>query len=685
MTASLLLVDDEPQVTQALKRALRSEGYRIRIADSGSEALAQIQDERPDLVITDQRMPGMTGSEFLIELRKDHPDLVAIMLSGYSDFDDMVTAINEGSIYQFLSKPWDQLHLRKVVKEALARSREAAEAASLKTLQTDGLDATVTLDRFGYVTRTNALAERLLGYGSGQLTGVNVAHLWSPRINADSLAAITHLLHQAGEWQGDLWLAKTSGDDLSVEIKMKAIYQDGQAIGHVLFFRDQAEQTMLRDEVEHLRTVDSLTGLLNDDAFMVQFHQRLGRLHEPFHSLPVAQACISKYEELVVSLGYPMARSILQEVGIRLLTLQKSEDWLVARVSEDRFAIVGNWTTNATEVEAFGARIAGLFSSAFESAEHCIALQAHVGLSVYPNDAGFAEALLQQAHKAALRSADLSEENWQAFHQTLGRQFGSRFLFERALLHAIEHREMMLFYQPQIDLESGRIESLEALVRWRHPEHGMISPAVFIPYAEQAGLIEKLDQWVLQESLNQLALWKAQGIDIRLSLNVSPLELQSDEVLERFRTQLARYRIPPGQVEVEITETSEMNPSPRMVERLRRLREMGVSVILDDFGTGYSSLTQLCYLPIDGIKIDRSFLYQAEQSRQKMAIIESVITLATQLGLKLVAEGVDSETQLDLLRRPGLRSYAQSFMLGVPMSAAGIAVLLGEPPLALEE
>lgn len=684
MSASLLLVDDEPHVVRALQRALRPDGYQIHVAHSGSEALALVREHSPDLVITDQRMPGMSGSEFLIEMRRTHPEQVAIMLSGYADVQDIVSAINDGKIYQFLSKPWDTTVLRNVVRQALRLAEEARQNALLMSVQENMLDACLTLDPQGYVLTTNDTALRLLGFSKEVLQGTNISRLWSDRVNPDSLAAITHLLYQTGEWQGELWLRKADGEDLPIQLKMKVFFRDGRACGHTLYFRDHREAELLKQEIDTLRSHDETTGILNADAFMQAFQMRLGQHHAPEALLPVAVIRISKFEQLVVSLGYHVARRLLQEVGQRLLMLDRPE-WLMGRLGEDRFAVATGWVEAASAVEELGSVLNHLFDEAFEYDVHCVPIRADIGIAVFPHDGGYAESLLQQAGMASERTSLLAEHGWLSFQECLAQQFGSRFLFECDLSRAIESSELSLCYQPQINLGTGQIESVEALVRWRHPTHGFIPPLVFVTHAEQSGLIRKLDAWVMQEAFTQLALWHRQGFDLHLSVNLSAVELESDEIIERCRKLIVDCQVSPHCIELEITETSKLELNTGMIHRIERLREMGFGIVLDDFGTGYSSLNALCTVPIDGIKIDRSFLYQSHENGRKRAVIESVMTLARELNLKLVAEGVDSDQQLEFLRREGLRVYAQSYMLGVPMSAMSIAVLMGGHAFALEQ
>lgn len=432
---------------------------------------------------------------------------------------------------------------------------------------------------------------------------------------------------------------------------------------------DQATQRRSRveDQLRHLAAHDPLTGLANRSTFQDRLGVQERQARRRGEGFAVMFLDLDRFKWVNDTLGHEVGDTLLAQAAERLRgTLRQSDT--VARLSGDEFAVLMPELEHAEEAEALASKLVQILAQPFELAGRKLHLGVSVGVAIYPQH-GEIEALTRHADLAMYEAKRQGGGRVAMFTPALDAHAEARLALENELDEAIAHGGLTVWYQPQIGLSDFGLRGVEALVRWQHPRMGLVSPERFIPLAEECGLIGAIGLAVLEQALAQLACWDRQGIDVpSVSVNVSPVELGEDYV-DLMRAALNRHGIAPRRLELEITETALCGESTQMLRTLARVRALGVQVSVDDFGVGYSSLGNLRRLPIDALKIDRSFLRDLEHSEKDEAILQAVVTMARTLGLRTVAEGVETTGQLGRTWALGCDSL-QGYLISRPLPAA---------------
>ena len=441
--------------------------------------------------------------------------------------------------------------------------------------------------------------------------------------------------------------------------------------------------TALREEVAarertqarlaYLATHDTLTGLPNRTWFNDALSERL--IFARAHPQPLALVYIDldNFKDVNDTLGHEVGDELLRQVAARLRAAV-SKGQAVARIGGDEFAVILP-DTRAAPAAAFATALIATLRAPFDIASRPIFVGASAGISVFPHDAADAGALHRHADLALYRAKADGRNRCAVFDQSVHDEVERRALLEQALREPTLFEQLRMAYQPQIDLRTGRMAGVEALLRWRHPHHGWIWPAEFIPAAERFGLILPIGAWVLRESCRQAARWLAEGMPaLTMSVNVSALQFRAGGVPALVAETLRETGLPASSLELEITETALMNPADDPADVMSALHEMGVALAIDDFGTGYSSLSYLRQIRADRIKIDQSFIRDAPENEDAAVIATAIVQLAHSLRLEVVAEGVEGLAHLDFVRRAGC-DFAQGFYFSRAVPADAIAEL----------
>ena len=375
------------------------------------------------------------------------------------------------------------------------------------------------------------------------------------------------------------------------------------------------------------------------------------------------------------TLGHSVGDSLLIEVAQRILWTIREND-IAARNGGDEFVVVLNGIDKTEVIGYIAEKILDVITQPYEIENHILEITPSMGVSVYPYDGIDGDTLLKNADIAMYHAKELGRNNFQLFSQDMLAKIEERLGVEHELSFALQNNQLELFYQPQVKAENNDILSVEALVRWRHPEKGIISPDKFITIAEESGLIHSLGYWVLNEACHQLSLWKESDIKpLKVAVNLSTLQLQSDELVSSVRSIMEKFHISKDELELEVTETSAMDDPDLAVVQLNRLRQLGVSLAIDDFGTGYSSLAYIKRLPIQVLKLDRTFVKDIGIDESDTEISAATIALAHNLKLKVVAEGVETEMQREFLRNHKC-DMLQGYLFSKPLPAREITKLL---------
>lgn len=435
------------------------------------------------------------------------------------------------------------------------------------------------------------------------------------------------------------------------------------------------------DQLEHQAHHDPLTDLPNRDAISRAIDESIARLEGSGQTLAVCMIDLHQFKEINDSLGHHCGDELLRQVATRLGEALPPPD-LPGRFYGNKFAIMLH-DADATAIDAIADRVLGVLENAFEINGRCLYIRGTLGVALYPEHAATAPALLQKAEAAIFQARD-NARHVALFHDQDNEGGAQRLGLINDLRNALRDGQLELYYQPKLDLRDHRIIGAEALARWIHPEHGFIPPDQFIEIAERTGLIKELTKWVLDTAVRQCAECYANGKKLKISANLSAVNLHDDELVPLISSLLQQYKLPPQNMVVEVTETAMMTDPAYAKAQLKNLDALGICISIDDFGTGYSSLGHLRHLPVDEIKIDKSFVMDMITNDDDASIVRATVGLAHDLNLKVVAEGVENEEILSQLRKMDC-DIAQGYHIARPMPAAEFVAMLDEAENSSED
>ncbi|WP_434513859.1 EAL domain-containing protein [Dechloromonas sp. ARDL1] len=522
----------------------------------------------------------------------------------------------------------------------------------------------------------NPATTQMTDYETFELIGQTVFGLLNlePGQNTDELQA---QLAQRGSWSGELTVNHKNGSSLPVGTRVNRVDdpQSGMPAHYVWILADITERKQAEDRMRHIAQTDALTGLPNRLALLIRLAQILPDARRHQWKVAMMFLDLDRFKIINDTLGHQVGDELLREVACRLSRLVRETDF-VARIGGDEFVIILPAINSPADAASIASKVTAALSSPIETDAHELHTSPSIGISIFPDDGADADIILKNADTAMYHAKAAGRNNYQFFAAEMNHSAAERLHIERKLRHAIARNELNLDYQPQFNATDRAPIGVEALVRWHHPTEGLISPARFIPVAEETGLINDIGDWVLNTACREMARWINAGLrPMRVAVNVSARQLRRRDFCETVANALTTSQLPPELLELEITESSVMENPQEATLILERLGRMGVTLAIDDFGTGYSSLAYLKLFPIDHLKIDRSFVSDIEHDLNDRAIAFGTIALAHSLGLKVIAEGVETEDQLDLLRANGC-DEVQGYLLSRPLNAAAAFAFL---------
>jgi len=537
------------------------------------------------------------------------------------------------------------------------------------------LNGVVITDTNTRILKANPAFHKILGYAPEELVGQKLSLFESGRHDKHFYKALWAALKQSGNWQGEILDRRKDGQTVPLWQSISAVRDRfGQVTHYVGVCYDLSEQKQSAEHIHRLAYYDPLTELPNRQLFSNRCEHALQRANRAHRLFVVLFLDLDRFKYVNDSLGHPVGDGLLRSVAQRLRENVRESD-TVARLGGDEFIVLLEDIKTRHDAERIACKILAAFTRTFEVNGHNLDIRTSIGISCYPDDGKDVATLIKNADLALYRAKELGRGNFRFYEAHLSTRAKERLFLEGALREALKREEMTVYYQPQFALDSGLMIGAEALLRWRHGSRGMIPPDKFVPIAEDTGLIVTLGEWVLRTACRQAKEWLDAGCgSLKMAVNLSGAQIDGCDIVATVSQVLQETGLQPDQLELEITETYIMRRPQRNVQMLEGLRALGVSLAIDDFGTGQSSLSYLNALPVDKLKIDRSFIMDISQ-RGSEAITRAILALGHSLQLKVLAEGVETAEQAEFLRKLGCHEV-QGYYYGRPMDAASLEVLL---------
>jgi diguanylate cyclase (GGDEF)-like protein len=474
-----------------------------------------------------------------------------------------------------------------------------------------------------------------------------------------------------------MWNRRKSGELYVELLSIGAVHDSRGAVTHYVgIFSDITTRKHAEDRMVHLAHHDALTDLPNRVLLMDRLNQLIKSAQRTISKVAVVFIDLDRFKEVNDSLGHDAGDLLLQTVAKRLSTTVRDQD-TVARMGGDEFVVVVQGLREGRDVALLAQKLLSCLVEPITLNAYDHTVTASIGISLYPDDATNAQDLIRNADAAMYQAKAAGRNVYRFYTSDLNQRALEMLSTENALRRAIERQGFVLHYQPQIDIASGLVVGAEALIRWNHPDLGLVMPGKFIPIAEERGLIVPIGSWVIEEAARQAAIWQNAGTRITLAVNVSAVQFRQKDFVEQLQNSVRNHGITPDRLELELTESIVMRDAETTIKLLQNLHDIGFQLSIDDFGTGYSSLSYLRRFPIDKIKIDQTFVRAARQDESAGSIVTAIIGLARSLKLKVIAEGVETREELEILGNQGC-DEAQGFLFSPGIDAEAFQMLLRE-------
>ncbi len=714
----ILIVDDLPDNLRLLSNTLTGQGYQIRCAKSGTIALMAAATTVPDLILLDIKMPDIDGYEVCRRLKASPAtcNIPVIFLSALDDVFDKVTAFNIGGA-DYITKPFQveeilarvkhQLSLTIAKAEILQLNQQLDERVRQRTEQLAKINQKLQLEiierqhveaslkvseerldsilgaiedviwsmdcTMSTTFYLNAAVEKIYGYSMSDFLGD--PHLWRKVIHPEDqeqLENIHQTLLSTGSFREEYRILRPDHEIRWVNNQAHCIYDQG---GNLLridgIVRDITTQKKAQQQLVHDALHDTLTKLPNRHLFMESIEQALHYSHRhPQTLFAVMFIDLDRFKMVNDSLGHLMGDQFLQAIANLLASCLRGGD-MVARLGGDEFTILINDMKKSSEAVMIAERIFSKFLQPIELDNQTIFGSVSIGIVISNPEYTTADELLRDADIAMYRAKALGKGRYTIFNKEMYEQNLKTVQLDNDLRYALERNEFVLHYQPIIHLSSGKLSGFEVLIRWHHPERGLLLPVEFIPLAEETGLIIAIGDWVLNQACQQMYAWHSkfpEAQSLKISVNLTCQQIREKDLLEKLDRALTKSGIDGSTLRLEITETSMMDQGEETIAKLEQLRARNIQLSIDDFGQGYSSLSYLHRFPVNTLKIDRTFVELMSQGGQNLAIIRTIIILAHALNMTVVAEGVETHDQMSMLQQLGCE-FAQGYFFSYPLVA----------------
>lgn len=702
----ILVVDDDPVVLKSLKDLLAIRGFNPSTAIGGQEAICQLQQNNYDLILLDLHMPYVSGHDVMDHINANNIDTSIIIVSGETSFEAAKNACSQGA-YDFLRKPYATDELIITINNALKEKRlqkqnrfmqqQLSESERLhRYIVNTSPDIIYILDQDGHFTFINERIESLLGFSKEEIVGKHYSFL----VHHDDMEQAKYVFNErriGTRAAKNIELRLKCKDDgksrhfnnrtLPIELSAMGMYtvedvENNSYTGTYGVARDVTERKIAEDTINFQAYHDLLTKLPNRALLHDRLSLAISQAQREDEKLAVMFLDLDRFKNINDSLGHMIGDELLQQVSLRLKDCIRAADTL-ARFGGDEFTLMLPKLQNGQEdASKLAEKITQTLKQPFIVDGHELYVSASIGIALYPKDGNDMNSLIKHADVAMYHVKGQGKNGYKFYSTEMNVPYIEKLSMDTGIHKALDNDEFKLVYQPQINLRTGEIVGVEALLRWDHPEHGSISPSEFIPFAEESGLIIDIGNWVLKTACMELSQWRNADLpEIRMSVNISSRQLAEDNIVKTIINTLQDYNVPGHCLELEITEHAIMSDMDSVIRKLKKLSAHNITIAIDDFGTGYSSLSYLHKLPIQTLKIDRTFLKESRINKGDNTIINTIVAMAKGLDLNVVAEGVESQAQLEYLRAIDC-SEAQGFLFGKPLPPDVISQLLVQEPYA---
>jgi diguanylate cyclase (GGDEF)-like protein/PAS domain S-box-containing protein len=664
MSQSILLVQDDAVRANAIQDALshaRDDSIQVVWVRRCCEALDSL--DGIAAILLDLYLPDSRGIETFDRLYRAAPNIPILVLIDPQDEDTAKVAVQRGAQDYLFKARLDTYLLPKAVVSMIERAANAEALFDEKeraqvTLNSIG-DAVVSTDVSNHVTYLNVVAEGLTGWSQHEASGHPLEEVFrivdaTTRETVKNPMTLAIRENKTVALPPNCVLIRRDGVEVAIEDSTAPIHdRRGAVTGAVMVFHDVSVARAMTLKMSYLAQHDSLTDLPNRVLMNDRLVEAIALSSRYQRKLAVLFVDLDRFKRINDSLGHVIGDRLLQSVARRLLTCVRSSD-TVSRQGGDEFVILLWEERHSLDASVTAQKILQALREPHRIDQHVVHVTASIGIVTYPDDGMDAETLLKNADFAMYHAKYCGRDNYQFFKSEMNEQAAERQSLEDDLRHAIERRDLLLHYQPKINLVTGAISGVEALIRWSHPQRGLVPPGKFIGIAEECGLIVPIGRWVLREACRQARAWQDAGLPIiRIAINISPVELRAPDFVSNVLNTLNDTGLEASHLELELTETFLMQEANSTVVVLRALKDIGVHLALDDFGTGYSSLSYVQRFPIDTLKIDQSFVQDLATDGDAATIVKAVISMGNSLHMRVVAEGIETREQLEFLQRYG--------------------------------
>ena len=677
-TPRILLVDDEPGMLASTKALLEAVDYDVVIAHGGKAAIAMLEIEDFDMVLLDMNMPEVNGHQVMEFINDKLIKVAVVVLSGEVDFDSITRAFQLGA-FDYIKKPYEFDELQHTLRNALRKQELEKSLFSLRKqlerserlhrfMIESSPDIIFIVDKNGNFAFVNDRAEELLNYKKDELISAHFATIVEP----DYVERATHCFHERrtgprATKDVEIWLMCKPGSRpgwtrnmIAIELNSLGVYeneirndkgevQSGDFSGTYVVGRDITERLASEKLIHFQAYHDLLTGLPNRALFHDRLSNTISNARRENDRLSVLFLDLDRFKVVNDTLGHSVGDELLKQVANRLRSCLREGD-TVARLGGDEFIVLLPNINSDDIARLVAKKLVDAIKQPFFVDGNELFLTGSIGISMFPENGETADLLIKNADTAMYYTKEQGKNSFNCYNRDMSIKHSRMLNMEAEIRKGIKEEQFEVFYQPQVSSIDGGITGVEALLRWNHPEKGLLSPIFFMTVAEETGIIVELGHWILNKAIAEVKQWLDSGLPLdRLAINFSSKQIEQDDFVDNIVNALKKHDFPGEKLEIEITESMLMTNIEQTVDKLNELHRVGVHVAVDDFGAGYSSLSLLQKLPIHRLKIDRSFIHDMEENADQ-SIIEAIAHMARGLKLEMVAEGVEEEFQLRYLQ-----------------------------------